>query len=190
MTSGGSSTNKTLGSGSMIVTHIEDGTAHFEVSAKVSIGGYNCNNSDDFTLEKNVPYTACGAPTTVSASGIVKPNGTFTISWSGATNGVSNNIKSYQVYWYATANGTAPSDSAYSGTKEVDVTDGSTSGSYTVTLSSATRGHKIVCGVKALSSINSEYDSKIKTGGSVVVNSLPAAPSVSVNKTIVPSSNG
>ena len=180
----------TLSSGSCIITHDASGEAGFNVYADVSVGGWDCDSSTSFTVPTNIPYTACGAPTTVSASGIVTPSGRFTISWSGATNGVSNNIKSYQVYWYTTSNGTAPSASAYTGTKEVDVTDGATSGSYTVTLSGATRGHKVVCGVKALSSIGSSYDSGIKTGGSVTVNSLPAAPSVSVNKTIVPSSNG
>ena len=179
-----------LQSGSCIITHDSDGAAGFDVSADVSIGGWDADASKSFAVPTNVPYTACGAPTTVSASGIVRPNDSFTISWSGATNGVSNIIKGYQVYWYATANGTAPSTSAYTETKEVEVTNGSTTGSYTVTLSGATRGYKIVCGVKTLSSISSDYDSGIKTGGSVTINSLPAAPSVSVNKTIVPSSNG
>ena len=177
-------------SGSCIITHDSSGAASFNIYADVSVGGWDCDSSGSLTLPTNVPYTACGAPTTVSASGIVAPSGSFTVSWSGATNGVSNNIKSYQVYWYITSGGTAPSTSTYTGTKEVDVTDGTTSGSYTVTLSSATRGHKIVCGVKALSSLGAAYDSELKTGGSVTVNSLPAAPSVSVNKTVVPSSNG
>lgn len=179
-----------LQSGSCIITHDSDGAASFDVSADVSIGGWDADASKSFIVPTNVPYTACGAPTTVGASGIVTPSGSFTISWSGATNGVSNNIKSYQVYWYITSGGTAPSTSTYTGTKEVDVTDGATSGSYTVTLSNATRGHKVVCGVKALSSIGTAYDSGLKTGGSVVINSLPSAPSVTVNKTIIPSSNG
>ena len=177
-------------SGTFQVNHNTNGEGSFNVWLNVTkiydiVPDYG---TQTISLKKNYPYTACGAPTTVSASGIVTPNGKFTIKWSGATNGVSNNIKSYQVYWRITAEGAAPSASTYTGTKEVDVTDGTTSGSYTVTLSKADRGHKVVCGVKALSSIDSKYDSGIKTGGSVTVNSQPAAPSVSVNKTIVPSS--
>lgn len=180
-----------LGTGSCILTHNNSGEGSFKVSIEYSVGGWPSVNSGTITADQNVPYTACGAPTTVSASGIIKTDGSFTISWSGATNGVSNKIKAYQVYWYATSNGTAPTASVYSGTQQVDVTDGTTSGSYTVKLNSATRGYKVVCGVKALSELNnSTYDSDIKTGGLVTINSLPGVPSVSVNKTIVPSTNG
>jgi hypothetical protein len=136
-----------------------------------------------------MPYTNCGAPTSVTASGIITPNGTFTVSWSGATAGVSNAIAGYDVYYRITSNGSAPDTSSdkYSGMKTVSST--STSGSTTFTVSGATRGHKIVCGVVAKGK-NYNSSPSMKTGGLVTINRLPSAPNVSVNKTIVPSTGG
>ena len=175
----------TLGSGgSMTVTHNAEGLATFKVSADVSIGGYECDKSTTFTLTENMPYTKCGAPTSVTASGIITPSGTFTVKWSGATAGHANSISGYRVYYLLSSNGRAPSIST---TTYKDVSASATSTSFT--LSGATRGYKIVCGVVAKGSVTG-FDSDIKTGGLITINSLPAAPSVSVNKTIVPSAGG
>lgn len=134
-------------------------------------------------------YTACGAPTSVTASGIIKPSGSFTVSWSGATAGTSNAINGYQVYWYVTSGGTAPTTSTYTGTASVSST--ATSGSYTVTLSNATRNYKVVCGVVTKGAAGSSYYSSIKTGGSVTINSLPNKPSLNKSsQTIVSTSSG
>ena len=129
------------------------------------------------TLPKQV--TACGAPTTVtlernSGSGsIILPNETIKISWSGASSGTSNTIATYQVYYRITSDGSAPTASTYTGTKNVDVTNGTTSGSTTITLSGATRGYTVVAGVITRGTAGSSYYSGIKTGGSLKVNSLP-----------------
>lgn len=127
-------------------------------------------------VNRGATPTNCSAPTSVSASGIITPSGEFTVSWSGASGGTNNAISSYQVYYKVSSNGTAPTTSDYTGT--VNVTSTATSGSKTITLSSATRGYKVVCGVVTRGTAGSSYYSGIKTGGLVTINSLPAIPSI------------
>lgn len=133
-------------------------------------------------------YTACGAPTSITASGIVAPSGTFTVSWSGASGGTNNAISSYQIYWKVSSDGSAPTISNYTGTK--NITSTSTSGSTSITLSSAQRGHKVVCGIVTQGSAGASYYSGIKTGGSVKINLLPAKPTVISTNTTVVSTSG
>lgn len=132
-------------------------------------------------------YTACGAPTSITASGIVTPSGTFTVSWSGASSGTNNAISGYEIYWKVSPNGQAPTTSNF--TKRAYIPSTSTSGSISITLSSAERGHKVVCGVVVRGKAGAKYFSKIKTGGLVQVNRLPDAPQiVSTNTTVVSTS--
>lgn len=131
-------------------------------------------------------YTVCSAPTSVTASGYVSPSGSFTVSWSGAKSGTNNAISSYQIYWKVSSDGSVPTTSSYTGTK--NITSTSTSGSTSITLSSATRGYKVVCGVVARGSAGSSYYSEIKTGGLVSINKLPEAPKVSTNTSAVSAS--
>lgn len=133
-------------------------------------------------------YTACSAPTTITASGIVTPSGTFTVSWSGASGGTNNAISSYQIYWKVSSDGSAPTTSSYTGTKNIAST--STSGSTSITLSSAQRGYKVVCGIMTLGTAGENYYSGIKTGGSVKINLLPAKPTVVSTNTTVVSTSG
>ena len=209
--SNGNATNSFLFSGSCIITHTTAGAASFQVTFDANtasdtagkycgiwIGGWGGSTNtassnlrpnpitQSASLATNYSYTACGAPTTVSASGIITPSGSFTVSWSGATAGTANSITSYRIYYAVTNNGAAPSTSS----SYVDVSSTATSGSKTITLKNATRGYKVVCGVQTRGSAGSSYYSGLKTGGSVIINSLPAAPSVSVDKTTLPSSGG
>ena len=186
--------SKKVKSGSFDYYHDSSGKGSFNITLDANIGGVQDDAYNNFldtttkiTLTNSMPYTNCGAPTSVKASGIIKPNGTFTVSWSGATAGTSNPIKKYEVYYLLSSNGAAPSASNYTGMTSIEST--SSSGSATFTISGATRGHKIVCGVITK---GAQYNSNnpIKTGGSVTINSLPGAPTASVNKTIVPSTNG
>lgn len=132
-------------------------------------------------------YTACGAPTSITASGIVTPSGTFTVSWFGASSGTNNAISGYEIYWKVSPNGQAPTTENFTRRAYIDST--STSGSISITLSSATRGHKVVCGVVTRGSAGQKYFSGIKTGGLVQVNRLPDAPQiVSTNTTVVSTS--
>lgn len=146
----------------------------------------NYTNSTQNTITLPALYSACTAPTSVSASGIIKPRGSFTVSWSGASGGTNNSITGYRVYYNISSNGAAPTTST---TTYVDVSSTATSGSTTITLSTdATRKHKIVCGVVTKGSAGSSFYSGIKTGGSVTINSLPAKPTVSASATVIPSS--
>lgn len=205
VTTGGVAANTYLGSGSCLIKHNSSGDATFKVVVRgettVSgnkcgfwIGGWgdqgqlNPTQGTTFTvdLKNNKHYTNCGAPTTVSASGIITPSGSFTVSWSGASAGTANSIAGYRIYYAITSNGAIPSESS----SYVDVSSTATSGSKTITLSNATRGYKVVCGVQTRGSAGSSYYSGLKTGGLVTINSLPAAPSVSMDKTKLPSSGG
>jgi hypothetical protein len=147
--------------------------------------------SGSLSLKLAKQITKCGAPTSVtltrnSGSGsTILPNETIKISWSGAKSGTSNTIATYQVYYRITSNDSAPTTSTYSGTKNVDVTNGTTSGSTTITLSGATRGYTVVAGVVTRGTAGSSYYSGIKTGGKLKVNSLPGAPSVTPSATTV-----
>lgn len=130
--------------------------------------------------------TNCGAPTNITASGIITPSGSFAVSWSGATSGTANTINGYDVYYKISSNGAAPTTSDYTG----KVSKASTDSSHTFTLSSATRGYKVVCGVVTKGSAGLSWYSSIATGGLVTINSLPSAPTVTASRTIVPSGGG
>ena len=153
--------------------------------------GYITNNYTNSTQNKiTLPalYTACTAPTSVSASGYVTPSGSFTVSWSGAAGGTNNSINGYDVYYRVASSATNPTTSSYTGKTSVSST--ATSGSTTITLSSATRGHIVVCGVVTKGTAGSSFYSSIKTGGSVTVNRVPTAPTVTTNisPAVIPSS--
>ena len=177
-----------IGSGSFTITHDSNAQASFSIDLSLATYTYavNCTGSGSWNLP--TLYTSCSAPTSVSASGYVSPSGSFTVSWSGASGGTNNSISSYQIYWRITSNGAAPTTSTYTGTK--NVTSTSSSGSTTITLSSATRGYKVVCGVVTRGKAGSSYYSIIKTGGSVTVNHLPDVPKVSASAIRVPSTGG
>lgn len=128
-------------------------------------------------------YTACSAPTSVSASGIITQNGSFTVKWSGATAGNANSISGYDIYYLISASGTAPSTSNYTGMVSV----GSTVAYKDIKVSGATRGYKVVCGVVTKGSAGPNYYSSIKTGGSVTINTPPNAPTISGSNGIVSS---
>ena len=181
--------------GSCIVNHNSTGDGGFTIYLDGNIGGWQgadfIDNSASYALENYLPYTNCTGPTVITisnssntSSNIIAPNGTFKVSWSGAAAGTSNPINSYDVYYYLTENGSAPTTSAYSG--KVTITTTSTSGSTTFTVSNASRGYKIVCGV-VVKGKNYNTSNPIKTGGLAIINTLPSAPAMSVDKTIVPS---
>lgn len=183
--------------GTFTITH-DNGVGKFTLQLQANInehgsnswdGTYNTPAGTAVTFELPVTTTACTAPTSVTASGIVKPGGTFTVSWSGATAGTGNAITGYYVYYRITSNGTAPTTTTY--TEKSDKIAANKS-STTFTLSAtATRGWKIVCGVVTVGTV-SGFDSGMKTGGSVTINSLPGAPTLSPSsdKTISSSSTG
>ena len=126
-------------------------------------------------------YTACTAPTSVTANAsIVKQGNTVTISWSGASAGTNNAISKYRVFY---RNGNSPTTSTYDGYKD------STSTSVAITMS-GTRGNNYYFKVQSIGSV-SGYSSGISSAyATSKVNQLPPAPTVTPNKTTVPSGGG
>lgn len=126
------------------------------------------------TLSVAAGYTSVTNPTSVTVSpAIVKPGGTVTVSWSGANGGTNNAIASYAV----TFNGT---------TKNV-------TGSSTTFTAPGTgyRGSFYSATVKSNPTISGYGPSSGKgSSNSVKINMLPGPPTISVNKTVVPSTGG
>ena len=119
-------------------------------------------------------YTNVGNPTSVTVSpAIVKPGGTVTVSWSGATNGTNNAVASYAV----TFNGT---------TKNV-------TGSSTTFTAPSSRGSSYSASVKSNPTISGYGPSSGKaSSNSTKINTLPGAPTISISPTngVVPSTGG
>lgn len=88
------------------------------------------------TINWEYSYTACGAPTAVSVSATnVAPGAAVTLSWSGASAGVSNGITGYQIYRSDSAGGSysyiaTVSTSAGSGSTTVTAPGGNGSSYY------------------------------------------------------------
>lgn len=153
-------------------------------------GAKNWNSSAATITATETQTTKCSAPTSVTVSKtIVSPTGSFDIKWSGAKGGTNNHIVSYDVYLKVTSAGTAPTVNSYTKKIWVDATGDTTSGSTTINLSnlglSLTRGYKIVCGVVTRGWAEDNYFSGIAISSPIIINSLPSAPSVTVNKTFL-----
>ena len=180
-------------SGSFNVTHNSSGKGSFTISFAVQFYPYTGQALLTSSNVVNIPttsyaYTNCSAPTSVTTSGIVAPNGEVTVSWSGASGGTSNSINGYDVYWRITSEGSAPSTST---TTKTSISSTSSFGSAKINIGNATRGHTVVFGVVTKGSAGSSYYSGITTGGSVKVNSLPTKPlGGTVSPTLVPASGG
>ena len=117
-------------------------------------------------------YTKCGAPSSVSLSGYIVPNGNFTVSWGAGTAGNANNITGYRIYCKSSSSVSSPSTSD----KYFDA--GKDSRSLTISAKELTngnqRGYYITCAVQTLGSAGSTYYSDLKThSGGVTINTLP-----------------
>lgn len=193
-TSAISFTGQNRSSGSFTVTHNSAGKGSFTVKFNVQFYPYTSQAGLTSSQTIDIPgtsfsYSNCYAPTSVTASGLVAPNGEVTVSWSGASGGTSNSINGYDIYWRITSEGSAPSTSTY--TNKTSISSTSSSGSAKINIGGATRGHTIVFGVVTKGSAGSSYYSGITTGGSVKVNSLPTKPlGGTVSPTLVPASGG
>lgn len=173
--------------GSFIVQHSSNGSGSFTIKSYldkiyevISPTNDGClSPTQTVNLDANYPYTACGAPTSVSISatnGYVAPETSFTISWSGATDGNSNKIKEYSIEWYS------------GNTLIGSTTSTSTSCSPTApSTSKLARGSTLTCRVKTIGTV-SGYDSSWKdSSNSIKINNLPGKPTVTADKTILTS---
>ena len=173
-----------------INNHMQNMNINVRMTITTYTGGLGNITSDTFTnhsITITPRMSVCGAPTSITASGIITPSGKFTVSWSGATSGTGNAINGYDIYYKVSSNGAAPTTSDYTGSI---ISVGASTTSTTIQLSSATRGYKVVCGVVTKGEGGSSWYSSIATGGLVIINSLPNAPTVTPSRTIVPSGGG
>lgn len=191
--------NKTHETSSFTVTHDSNGNGSFSVNFSVQFYPTTevdpaLTSSNSVTIPtKSYAYTSCSAPDSVTASGVVAPNGEVTVSWSGAKGGISNSISGYNVYWRISSGGSSPSISTNNGMEEIELNedweDGE--GEAVINIGAATRGHTVVFGVVTKGSAGSSYYSGIKTGGSVKINSKPTKPlGGSVSPTMIPAAGG
>ena len=135
---------------------------------------------DTFTmymLEQD--YTPCTAPTSVSVSPAIQtPGSNSTLSWSGATAGTNLTIGSYDIYRATSASGTY----SYLGN--------TTSTSYSVAAPSAGSYYYYKIVTKPSQSVTG-YDSPLSSASNGLKgNTVPGAPTVSANKTLLPSAGG
>lgn len=173
-------TGQNRDSGSFTVAHNSSGRGSFRVDFTVQFYPYTSQAGLTSSSTVSIPgtsfaYTSCTAPTFVTTSEIVAPNGDITVSWSGASGGISNSISGYDIYWRITSEGSLPTTSLNSGSKSVSSTK--TSDSTTINIGNATRGHKVVVGIVTKGTAGSSYYSSIRTGGNTRINSRPTRPS-------------
>ena len=137
-------------------------------------------------------YTKCSAPTSIvinrdsaPPSGSTKTNEIFKqqgnkayFTWSGAKNGVQNNIIKYKLYWRA---GQAPTKNTFDGYQEISVVEGSTTGSCSQSINFSTRGGKIYFKIEAIGKAT-DYNSDLSdVAVTATINSLPGPPIIFYN---------
>lgn len=143
-------------------------------------------NNVSITLTQ-IDYTGCGAPTSITTPNIVKPSDTITISWSGATSGVSNAINGYNIYWTISSDGTRPTTSSYTSTTSIATTN--SSGSKSISISDVERGLKVVFGIITKGAAGSSYYSEMAYSTATAINKLPSTPTPSVTQVVIPSTS-
>lgn len=177
--------DKPFKSGTFTITHTENGEGSFGFVLNGNIGGYKkpfvYKDCGTITLDTNIPYSKCGAPTKIKIDKTVqKPGGNITFSWSGQTPGESNPIKSYNIRYKIGANGSWISGSSTTNSKTFTIPSSATS----------SRGQSLFVQVQTIGSISgydSSYSGQKELGK---INSLPTIPNVTVNRTTVPYNNG
>lgn len=133
------------------------------------------DNSSYTVLSSALLTTVCGAPTSCSVNPILSEGG-VTLSWSGASGGISNTISSYEIqYSESTDNFTWGAWTALA-----TVTTTSTSGSV-ATSPSSTRGNYRRYQVRTRGTAGASYYSGWKvSSNSVRRNTAPKAPTIAV----------
>lgn len=130
--------------------------------------------------------TKCSAPTSVTASaGFVKPGDKVTISWSGAEAGINNDIQKYRVYY---KEGGMPTTGfqGYDGYKD---SENSTSTSVDITMPDV-RGSNYYFKVQTIGRAFGYNSNLSENYATCQINQLPPAPTVTPEKTMIPSGGG
>lgn len=137
-------------------------------------------SSSAFNVNADViDYTKCGAPTSLVLNRSVQtPGQTATLSWSGATAGTNLTIGSYDVYRATSVDG------------EYTLLGNTTGTSYTVEAPAAGNYYYYKVVTKPAEIVD-EYDSDKSTASNGLKgNTAPGAPTISVNRSVVPSYGG
>lgn len=146
---------------------------------RVSLSSGVITNSSYTVTSSALLYSACGAPSSVSAT----PNpfeNSITVSWSGASSGTNNSISSYEIQYATSSN----NSSWGAWTALTTVTTTATSGSCSASLT-PTRGYYVKFQVRTRGAAGSSYYSGWREGGTIRRNSAPnASTSFSVSKTV------
>lgn len=134
-------------------------------------------------------WTNCTSPTEVSfATGtgqIIAPSTTssVTVNWSGAKNGTSNIISTYDIYYYFSSNGASPTTSLYSGKKSVVASNTNT----TIPIEEEDRGKYLKVAVRSVAPYNT---SSLKVSDtSIQINKRPEVPTVNSSNIIIKSTD-
>ena len=164
--SGISSTFLTTGSGTITFT------VNRSVAGSGNLLNLRAEITGTLTINYEMAYTACGAPTACSVN-LTVSEGNVTLSWSGATSGTLNAINSYEIQYSESSDGA--NWGAWAALSTVNTT--ATSGSLSVTPPS-TRGYYRRFQVRTRGDAGASYYSgwRISTN-SVRRNTLPTAPS-------------
>lgn len=174
-------------SGTFYIKHNTSGNASINIyiDANIYYTTGNQDGSGTISLTGNPPYTNVTKPTSVTVNtSIAKPGDTITVSWSGASAGTNNPISSY----YVAASYDAYPSSGATVVLSKTVTTSSGSGSATFTVPN-NRGKKLQFEVQARGSYNNTTLTE-SPKAICIINSLPAAPKVSTNKNVIPSTGG
>lgn len=157
--------NKTpTASGEFDVQHGSDGSGSFTMKIEAAIYSQTMRSGGEVTinLDNNLPQTPCYWESESSVSvdrTYIAPGRDFTISWSGAKNGVGNNIQNFRV-WYKVGDNI-----------EIVKSVGATNNSATFQLECGQeeRGKNLLVGVDIIDNMN--HDKPIqKTNASSIIN--------------------
>lgn len=182
-------------SGSFTVNHDVEGNGSFNVNLYVPkiydvLDWYT--TEDDLILDTNKPYSACGAATLkLDTSKIIVPNGSITLSWSGAKAGTANAIDGYKIYRYIGTSSTFDTSSAVL----LDTVDSSKT-SYTDNFEENAQGrgkniiYKIITVGEATGDTGVNYNSDYSNQVLATINTLPPKPVLVSSSIIVPSGGG
>ncbi len=137
------------------------------------------------------PTSAVGAPTAHNMDptpSVVPPGGTITIALSGATDGVQNSVVGYDIYYKM---GSGVSTSSWHGYAYKEAGTGYQTQTFTIPADSP-RGEQFYYMIRTRGSAGDGWYSGwvYGHGGGKKVNQLPAAPTVTQDKEIVPSTGG
>lgn len=147
--------------------------------------GYRPLSDNWITINATVAYTKCTAPTTLTLNKSIQvPEGTATLTWTGATAGANMTISSYDIY-----RGSSPDETFVAPYEKIGSTPNGSTTSFTVS-APATRGDSYYYKVVTVGSVSGYNSTKSVASSGLKANTLPNPPLVSVDTSTIPSDGG